>query len=456
MGLGRRRGLGFAIGAAAVAGLLGACTFPDFHVGPSEALPVSGSAGASQSGSTGEGASAGNAPVEGGKPGGGTASTQAGESGDAGEPSGVDVGPCGERKYALHCFNHERDVDESDVDCGGSRCPGCAADEACSVDDDCSTSSCVSNVCARSFELTYRQDNPDPETSSFRLEAFLKYLGDEPILLKDLVVRYYFSRNGVTEPIIPSGSSSESPSGADISTATTWRIVRQPRGNGITNDAYLEIGFTGTMGKIVNPGSIVDIIAQATSGENDALFSQGTHYSFDPDTSEHETKKISVHYQGRRVWGNGPPVDDPPSCLYQGVNLDGPAVTIDGAAWLGSPASLLARYMDSSIELKPSTDMGREEMLRFGFLFDDDQFSYPVENGDYALTVYVWAAGGSELGRLTVQGEERDAFRCFSFAGGGPWAPLGPYRITIDDGQLALGATGVLRAGGFELRRLDE
>lgn len=453
MGLGRRRGLGFALGAAAVAVLLGACTFPDFHVGPADTLPLSGAAGASQAGRNGE---AGTEPVAGGKPGGGTASTQAGESGDAGEPSVVDIGPCGQRQYALHCFNHERDVDESDVDCGGSRCPGCAADEACGVAGDCSTGSCVDSACSRLFELSYRQDNPDPEASSFRLEAFVKYLGDQPILLKDLAVRYYFSRNGVTEPIIPGGSTSQSPSGVDISTSTTWRIVRQPRGNGISNDAYLEIGFTSTMGKIVSPGTVLDIVAQATSGESDTLFNQSTHHSFDPDTDEHESKKLTVHYKGQRVWGNGPPVDDPPSCLYQGVNLDGPVVTIDGVAWLGSPASLLARYSENSIELKPSTDVGREEMLRTGFLFNDDQFSYPVENGDYALTVYVWAAGSSHVGRLKVQGEERDAFRCFSFAGGGPWAPLGPYRVTIDAGQLTLGAAGKLQAGGFELRRLDE
>jgi hypothetical protein len=444
------------MGAAAIAGLVVACTFPDFHVGPGDAPPGNGAAGASQSGRSGSGAIAGSETVEGGRANGGTASTHAGDSGDAGGPNVVDVGPCGQRQYALHCFNHERDDDESDVDCGGSRCPGCAADEACTAASDCSIGSCVGSACSRELELSYRQDNPDPEASSFRLEVFLKYLGDEPILLKDLAVRYYFSRNGVSEPIIPGGSASLSPNDADISSSTTWRVVRQPRGNGISNDAYLEIGFTSTMGKIVSRGAVIDIMAQATSGDSQTLFTQQTHHSFDPDTDEHETKKISVHYKGQRVWGNGPPVDDPPSCLYQGVNLDGPTVAIDGAQWLGSPASLLARYMDTNIELKPSTDIGREEMLRFGFHFNDDQFSYPVENGDYALTVYVWAAGGSQLGRLKVQGEERDAFRCFSFEGGGPWAPLGPYRISIGDGQLTLGAAGSLRAGGFELRRLDE
>ena len=455
MGLGKRRGLGFSLSLAAVAWSAGACTFPDFKVIPGAAgSPDAGVGGSAQAGSNGAGATAGSDPVDGGTPGGGTAAVPGGDGGEAGEAGVIDIGPCGQRQYALHCFNHEQDEDETDIDCGGSRCGGCGADEACVNPRDCSFGSCVNGTCERAFELDYRQDNPDNETASFRLEEVVRYLGSEPLLLRDITVRYYFSRNGVSEPILPSGTVTQSPSGDDLSSSATWRIVRQPRGNGITNDAYLEVGFSG--GKILTQNQELDVSAQATSGEDSTLFNQATHHSFDPDTDLHESKKISVHYKGLRVWGSGPKVDDPATCFLQGVNLDGTTLKVGDDQWLASPASGLARYIDTNITLKPSTDAGREEMLRAGFLFQDDQFSYPVDNGTYELIVYVWAAGGSEKGTLQVEGQEQDGFRCFSFAGGGPWAPLGPYRIDIDDGMLTLGAAGVLRAGGFELRRVDE
>lgn len=453
MGFGRRRGLEFAISVAVASWLSQACTFPNFFVLPGAEGGAS-SAGASQAGSGAQATLTGGEPADAGQTTGGSLATQGGEAGSAGETARSDVGQCGQRQYALHCFNHERDDDESDVDCGGTRCAPCAADEACSIDRDCSTGGCESGRCPRLFELDYRQDNPDAETATFRFEAHVEHVGPEPVLLRDLSVRYYFSRNSVAEPIVPSGTATQAPSGDDISAAGTWQIVRQLRQNGIRNDAYLEVGFSG--GKVLGAGQVVEIFGQATAATDDAVFSQETHHSFEPSTTLHESTKLAVYYQGQRVWGRGPDVGDPPSCLFEGVNLDGPAVKVGGQQWLGSPASVLARYMDGGVVLKPPTDAGREEMIRFGFFFNSDQFVYPVERGSYALIVYAWSASGSETGTLRVQGEDVDRFRCLSFEGGGPWAPLGPYRVAVDDGQLTLGAQGILRVGGFELRRLDE
>jgi hypothetical protein len=364
-----------------------------------------------------------------------------------------EVGPCGERAVPTHCRNLQQDVDETDVDCGGARCEACAADEACLNDEDCSTGTCASGTCQRLFELSYAGQNPDLETSSVRLDVAVSYLGSEPLLLRDLTVRYYFSRNSVTEPILPGGSSAQQPSGGDISSDTTWTVVRQLRGNGLTNDAYLEIAFTG--GKVLSAGQSLSLNANLTAGGPEAAFNQGTHHSWDTTTTLHETQAISVHLAGRRVWGRGPEINEPLTCFYQGVNLDGPALTVGDDAWLTSPSSVLARYIENNVSLFPKTDGGREQMLRTGFQFQDDSFSYPVENGEYALVVYVWSAGGGETGTLLVGGEQRDRFRAQSFQGGGPWVGLGPYRVEVNDGMLTLGAMGTLRAGGFELRRLD-
>merc|ERR1719453_1343215 len=44
-------------------------------------------------------------------------------------------------------MNGVTDETETDTDCGGPYCPPCAVDAACSVDSDCSSQLCLSNVC---------------------------------------------------------------------------------------------------------------------------------------------------------------------------------------------------------------------------------------------------------------------------------------------------------------------
>jgi hypothetical protein len=45
------------------------------------------------------------------------------------------------------CSNNKRDVNETDVDCGGPDCPTCATGKKCKVDSDCTSGTCASGVC---------------------------------------------------------------------------------------------------------------------------------------------------------------------------------------------------------------------------------------------------------------------------------------------------------------------
>lgn len=435
--------------------LIGACSFPDFAVLNPAVAGSSANAGSSSDGGVGAtNQNGGSDSGSGAQPTSGNAGANDGGGGDGGEPTPVDIGPCGQRTYALHCYDHKKNDDESDIDCGGSRCAECAADETCGADRDCSSGTCNQGSCERVLALQYLQMNDDEETASFRIQALLSYTGADPIFLRDIAVRYYFSRNSVVEPILPGGTTTRLSDSTDLSGDTRWSIGRMLRGDGIASDAYLEIGFAN--GKIISAGESLDLRASAITGDAKSLFNQKTHFSYDSETMLHESKKLVVYVKGKRVWGNGPPVADPPSCLKVGVNLDGPAVTIDGNPWEGSPASLLARYLNDLVVFKPDIDKGREDMLRAGFFFHGDSFSYPTENGDYALVAYTWSADGGETGTLQAQGQDLDAFHAQSFAGGGPWVPLGPYRVSVTNGTLELGGKGDLRVGGFELRTLDE
>jgi hypothetical protein len=48
---------------------------------------------------------------------------------------------------AAHCIDGERSDDESDVDCGGSHCPGCELGQTCKKDSDCSSGNCAGGSC---------------------------------------------------------------------------------------------------------------------------------------------------------------------------------------------------------------------------------------------------------------------------------------------------------------------
>ncbi|MGZ3443519.1 MAG: hypothetical protein ACXVDD_28550, partial [Polyangia bacterium] len=49
---------------------------------------------------------------------------------------------------SMHCMNSIRDADESDVDCGGTSCGGCANGKLCSGAGDCASHYCPAGTCA--------------------------------------------------------------------------------------------------------------------------------------------------------------------------------------------------------------------------------------------------------------------------------------------------------------------
>jgi hypothetical protein len=57
--------------------------------------------------------------------------------------TGVDAAEAG-----APCSDGKRDYDETDIDCGGSRCSPCKFGKTCSKDADCSTSKCTGGSCA--------------------------------------------------------------------------------------------------------------------------------------------------------------------------------------------------------------------------------------------------------------------------------------------------------------------
>jgi hypothetical protein len=77
--------------------------------------------------------------------------------------SGADCqsGVCqGQKCQAPTCTDTLKNGDESDVDCGGAKCPGCANGKACSVAGDCVSKACTSKTCSV-WQARYGDGNLD-------------------------------------------------------------------------------------------------------------------------------------------------------------------------------------------------------------------------------------------------------------------------------------------------------
>jgi len=64
-----------------------------------------------------------------------------------------------------HCLDHKLDVDETDVDCGGSKCLPCANGELCRLDSDCVTNACdlLTHRCITDQCADHRQDGKESD-----------------------------------------------------------------------------------------------------------------------------------------------------------------------------------------------------------------------------------------------------------------------------------------------------
>jgi len=52
-----------------------------------------------------------------------------------------------EEAPAATCHDNVKNQDESDVDCGGAKCPKCGVGKACTAETDCKPGACINNAC---------------------------------------------------------------------------------------------------------------------------------------------------------------------------------------------------------------------------------------------------------------------------------------------------------------------
>jgi hypothetical protein len=132
--------------------------------------------------------------------------------------------------------------------------------------------------------------------------------------------------------------------------------------------------------------------------------------------------------------------------FVRGINLNGPALTIDGRSWeSGATATDFKAtgktFANQKVVLKPPTDAARAEMIRssmWGNKVELELTNLPA--GPYQLVLYVWEDNHDEQFDLLVNGAV--VVSQFHSGSAGMWKRLGPWPAVTVDGRLTVSARG--------------
>ncbi len=144
--------------------------------------------------------------------------------------------------------------------------------------------------------------------------------------------------------------------------------------------------------------------------------------------------------------------------LHRAINLNGPALQIDGQAWESGDTTNLTvtgnAFENQSVALKPATDRERARMIRssrWGSQVDLELTGVPP--GPLQVFLYVWEDNHSERFDLLVNGQlVVDGFHSGT---AGSWKRLGPWAAAAADGKLTVSAQapghGAANLSGIEV-----
>ena len=141
--------------------------------------------------------------------------------------------------------------------------------------------------------------------------------------------------------------------------------------------------------------------------------------------------------------------------FVRGLNLNGPAIEIDGHVWQGSNSADYKcngkAFDNHAVKLKPKTDQNRESMIRssrWGQSIDVELTNLAV--GDYRLFLYVWEDNAPEQFQIAVN--DSVVIERFSSGPAGQWKRLGPWRASATKGAIKISARGgAANLSGIEL-----
>lgn len=138
--------------------------------------------------------------------------------------------------------------------------------------------------------LQYRTGDTNATDSQIKPNFNIKNIGNTPVSLSDLTIRYYFTKEGT----------------ADMDSAIDWAQVGSENIQRTFTDSYVELSFTAAAGSIQAGGQSGDI--QLRMYKTDwSNFDETNDYSYDPTkTSYQDWEKVTLYKDGILVWGIEP------------------------------------------------------------------------------------------------------------------------------------------------------
>ncbi len=152
---------------------------------------------------------------------------------------------------------------------------------------------------------------------------------------------------------------------------------------------------------------------------------------------------------------SAPAADSAPS-FFRGLNLNGPAVTIDDHAWEGMDSKHYVcrdkAFENQEVPLIPPTDPDRARMLRSSRWGGNRIELTNIPAGMFTVFLYVWEDNNSETYSVAVNGQPVVAK--YNSGAAGHWERLGPWYTTAKDGRIVLTSQGgAANFSGIELWR---
>lgn len=127
-----------------------------------------------------------------------------------------------------------------------------------------------------------------------------------------------------------------------------------------------------------------------------------------------------------------------------GINLNGPAVVIDGQQWQGADCSQYIchdqAFENQAVKLVPPTDAARAKMIRSSRWGGNKIELTALPAGELTVLLYVWEDNNSETYDVLIDG--RVVKRGYKSGGAGHWERLGPWHVEPHAGKLRIESRG--------------
>ena len=136
--------------------------------------------------------------------------------------------------------------------------------------------------------------------------------------------------------------------------------------------------------------------------------------------------------------------DDAPAKFFRGLNLNGPAITIDGNPWEGQESQnytcIDKAFETQTVKLVPSTDPERATMIRSSRWGGNRVVLSNVPQGQYTIFLYVWEDNKPETYNVFVNDQE--VLKNYNTRREGYWEKLGPWVTESKNDQIVITTSG--------------